>query len=302
MIAQACTRAGTGVCDEPLALVHRPAIEAVLHPWRQAHGADCLSDFAFANLYLFRAVHAYRLRPGPWPSVTGRTYDGARHVFPLFDLAQAPLPVLDDLLADQDCFFPVHGHMAGRLDPARWRIAAVDADGDYLYRAEQFRSYRGRLLQKKRSQMRQFLAAGTPRVRVLDGSTRAAAEAVLADWLRDKDRPDGDADAPACREALQLLDVLGLEGRVYEHDGRPAGFLVFQRLAEGVAVVRFAKGVRACPGVFAFMFHEFCTSLPALRWLNFEQDLGVPGFRQSKRSFQPARLLAKYRVSRQDGP
>ena len=32
-------------------------------------------------------------------------------------------------------------------------------------------------------------------------------------------------------------------------------------------------------------------------WLNFEQDLGIPGFRRSKMSYRPAALLSKLRLA-----
>ena len=35
---------------------------------------------------------------------------------------------------------------------------------------------------------------------------------------------------------------------------------------------------------------------PRATWLNFEQDMGMAGFRQSKLSYQPAALLPKYRL------
>jgi hypothetical protein len=34
----------------------------------------------------------------------------------------------------------------------------------------------------------------------------------------------------------------------------------------------------------------------ALAWLNFEQDLGLPNFRRTKMSYQPAALLPKFRA------
>ena len=46
------------------------------------------------------------------------------------------------------------------------------------------------------------------------------------------------------------------------------------------------------------MFHHFCTHFDGpVHWLNFEQDMGLPNFRRTKLSYQPAELLAKFRVS-----
>ena len=77
----------------------------------------------------------------------------------------------------------------------------------------------------------------------------------------------------------------------------------FSRLAPGVFAVRFAKG-RACfVGLVPFMFQHFCVAAPeTVSWLNFEQDLGRPNFRQTKQSYKPARLLPKWRLWPADAP
>jgi hypothetical protein len=45
------------------------------------------------------------------------------------------------------------------------------------------------------------------------------------------------------------------------------------------------------------MFQHHARSDPGVRWLNFEQDLGLANFRQTKLSYQPAALLDKHRVN-----
>jgi hypothetical protein len=49
------------------------------------------------------------------------------------------------------------------------------------------------------------------------------------------------------------------------------------------------------------MFQHFCRHFGRpVRWLNFEQDMGLPGFRRSKRSYGPAGLISKLRVALRD--
>ena len=44
------------------------------------------------------------------------------------------------------------------------------------------------------------------------------------------------------------------------------------------------------------MFQHFCTAMPEVQWLNFEQDLGLANFRRTKLSYQPSALIPKFRV------
>lgn len=120
---------------------------------------------------------------------------------------------------------------------------------------------------------------------------------VLAQWMADKEKGEGEADEAACREALQCSQRFGFESAVYYAQGQPIGFLIAQSLALTVAAMRFAKGIASRKGIYQYMFHHYCVSHADLAWVNFEQDLGLANFRQTKRSYQPCALLNKFRVA-----
>jgi len=281
----------------PLELAQHAAIDAALARCVPERDEHCLSDAAFSNLYLFRQPHAYRFHDGAYPHVSGRTYDGTTHALPLFSPAAAPAAALEALLRAHGCLYPLSGGQLARLDPARFAWQAARDDADYLYPADNFRHYRGTLLGKKRNLMRQFLAAHAVTARPYTPALAAEALAVQAQWLRDKDKREGEADDAACAEALHLSAALGLQGFLYEVGGQPAGFVLAQRIRPGVYVMRFAKGLDRFKGIYQYMFHHFCAAgVPDAAWLNFEQDMGLENFRRTKLSYQPAALLPKYRV------
>lgn len=281
----------------PLEIALAGEIDAGLAGLREQLGKDCLSDYAFSNLFLFRDAHTYRYLPGPHPCVAGVTYDGIRHLLPLFDLRSVALPVLRKLLAGRDCFYPVAAHVAGALDAERFTLTASPDDGDYLYPADNFRHYRGERLRKKRNLMQQLQDSCEVQAHPLNPARLGDAFAVLARWMADKEKGVGEADEAACRNALQLSAQFGFDSTVYYAHGEPVGFLVAQALSRTVAVMRFAKGVDARKGIYQYMFHHYCRSHPELAWVNFEQDLGLANFRQTKRSYQPCALLDKFRVA-----
>jgi uncharacterized protein len=166
-----------------------------------------------------------------------------------------------------------------------------------VYPAEQFRRYRGRVLQKKANLMAQLRAAHALRVEPYGPHLHQEALAVLQGWMRDKGKEPGEADEAACRDALSLAGELGLGGFLHWADGQPAGFVLAEELQPGAWVIRFAKGLVRFKGIAQYMFHHFAsrTDTP-VDWLNFEQDLGLPGFRQTKLSYRPALLLPKWRL------
>lgn len=281
----------------PLALAQRQRIEAALAGCLAGAGQDMLSDLVFSNLYLFRAAHDYRLVDGAWPVISGRTYDGSRHAIPLFDIHQASLPVLAQLLAQYDSLYPLSQQQVERLDNNVFEAVASPDDADYLYPADNFRFYRGTKLLKKRNLMKQFLSTHVVRSVPMDAAGIDDARAVLALWMTDKAKISGEADEKPCIEALAHLKEFGLQGFLHHADGEPAGFILGQEVRSGVFVMRFAKGLTRYKGIAQYMFHHFVTASPRpVHWLNFEQDMGLANFRRTKLSYQPTALIEKFRV------
>ena len=284
---------------EPITLALQPRIEAALDALRHGTGGQCLSDYAFSNLYLFREAHAYRFLPGDWPGVVGQTYDGTRHFMPLFDVAAAPSAVLADLIETHGCLYPVASAQAEALPAERFAAASSSDDADYLYDAVTLRDYAGRALAKKRNLVRQFLAQHAPHAVPFDAALAEAARTVLRGWMVHKG--EGEADARACLEAIEHAQRFGFEGFVHFVGPLPVAFLLVQGLQPGVFAVRFAKGLDSHVGVYPYMFQHFCRAFERpVHWLNFEQDMGLAGFRRSKRSYQPSALLPKWRVALRD--
>lgn len=285
---------------EALSLKHQAEIEQALALFKRGEGAQVLSDYSFANFYLFREAHQYRYAPGEWPCLTGVSYDGEAYLLPLFDVSQVPAQVLQDLQTSLNLpsavFFPLAESQVQTLSSAKWTWQAQRDDADYVYAAEQFRHYQGSVLQKKRNLVRQLLSAHEVRAQPCDASCLGAAQAVLADWMRAKGKAAGQADERPCLEALSLAEQLGLQGFFYTADGEPAGFVLAESLAPDVWVMRFAKGVDRFKGIYQHMFQHVCQATPQLNWLNFEQDLGLDKLRQTKLSYQPTQLLSKYRL------
>ncbi|MDB5818942.1 MAG: hypothetical protein JWQ11_2582 [Rhizobacter sp.] len=282
----------------PLTLDLQPEIDAALATLVEGSGEHCLSDHAFSNLYLFREAHDYRFRRGPLPCVSGQTYDGTRHLMPLFRLGDVPIEHLRERLIGHHCYYPVAPAHIEKLDRKRLTISESPDDADYLFTADTFRDYAGRPLAKKRNQMRSLLAAHDVRSESFGARHAGAAMDVLAGWMQHKGKEEGEADQRACLEAIRHAEAFGLTGFIHYAEAAAIGFVLAQRLQPGVFVMRFAKGLDSHKGIYQYMFHHFVRHhAEPVRWLNFEQDMGLAGFRRSKASYGPAEMLCKLRVS-----
>lgn len=283
---------------ETIQLGLQPRIDAMLAVLRDGSCEQCLSDHAFSNLHLFKVAHDYQFIDGEWPGIAGCAYDGTRHFMPLFVPTAAPPEHLATLIERHQCLYPVATRHATELLGNRFIATQSADDSDYLYRADTFLDYAGHRLAKKRNQVQQFLAAHVPWSRPFDVSLAEAVRSVLQGWLTHKGKVRGDADDDACLEAIDHAARFDFKGFVYFVDDLPIGFVLAQELQPGVFCMRFAKGLDSHVGIYPYMFQHFCRSFPRrVEWLNFEQDMGLPGFRRSKRSYQPTALLPKWRIA-----
>jgi hypothetical protein len=284
-----------------LTLALAPRIAPLLARRTEGLAERTPADLTFGNLWLFRREHQWRWHDGPWPCISGVTYDGQRLALPLFDLRHVSTDVVRALVAQHGALFPLCEREAEAVRDAGFELANHRNDADYVYRAQQFRSYRGRALRKKANLMAQLLAAHVVDVEPFGAHLREVALGVLDGWMQDKGKAPGDADEAACSDALSLAPELRLQGFLYRADGQPAGFLLAEPLQEGVWAIRFAKGLARFKGIARYMFHHFASSGSSgdgcgVEWLNFEQDLGLVNFRHTKMSYRPAFLLPKWRL------
>ena len=283
-----------------LDLAWRDAWAQRIQALQASAGEHALADLSADNLYLFRQAHGYQFVEGEWPVVIGHTYDGTSHAIPLFDVAKVPTQILVSLLHQHGCLYPLSASQKQAWEhahpglPVHW--ASVRDDADYVYTGESFETYDG--LHAKRNLVKQLLAVHTVQAQPYSLAVAADALLILQSWLADKQKQAGDADDLPCREALKLAPGWGWQGTVFWVGQQPAGFVLAELVQPGVWVMRFAKASTAFKGLPQYMFQHFCQdhATRAGRWLNFEQDLGLARFRQTKMSYRPSLLLAKYRA------
>jgi hypothetical protein len=276
----------------PLLFQHRDLLN---QRFSQVH--TFLSEYSFANLYLFRQAHDHRvITCGEEVFVSGRTYDGAHYVMPTRDVAAADIPLLSSVAAGHDVVFPVPEEWLGAFNDAS--ATFVDGDSDYIYTVEKMATFRGQKLHSKKNLLNQFLSLYTPRPRPLTRDLMADALHILEAWQEDVGGDRADTDYGPCREAFELYDELVLCGGIYYVGDEPAGFIIGEEINGRMFALHFAKGKRKFKGMYQYMFNHFAGILPAkYEFLNFEQDMGKLALRIAKSSYHPDRILKKFRIT-----
>lgn len=123
-------------------------------------------------------------------------------------------------------------------------------------------------------------------------------------WEKQKGIPRHETitELEAIQKLFSLVNKLTIYGLgVYIQD-RLIGFTTYHGLTKDFAAISFEKGDTTFPGIYSFLNHETAKHLKNLgfTYLNFEQDLGIPGLKKAKTIWRPIFFLKKYVVSRKD--
>jgi hypothetical protein len=270
------------------------ALRPLLHPLFQQL-PDGISEFTFANLYLFREAHRYRLARLADNNIviTGRDKDRPFFMLP-FGLPGED--ILKGLFADLTEMKCVSASQGQELQ-ARGYMLREDRDNfDYLYRRQDLAELSGRKFSQKRNHIKAFINNYDYRGEPLTEAHLPAALSILDQWRAQRDDP---ADFEAAREALEKSEDLQLCGGIYYVDNRPAVYSLGEELMQGRSfVIHFEKAVSGYKGLWQFVNQAFASILPdKYETVNREQDLGDEGLRAAKLSYKPTGFVMKYRAT-----
>ena len=193
-----------------------------------------------------------------------------------------------------------------RLDalyPGRFRFHNDRDYFDYVYDIHDLADLKGRKYQKKRNHLNRFRQEN-PRfeLTVITEENLAVVEALTQKWyaMRLEADPHGDfyMEQAALKKALKYRKELGLEGLILSTDSGPVAMTLGSFLTEDTFDVHFEKALDIADGAYPAINHGFANYLrekyPQLRYLNREDDMGLPGLRKAKESYCPHHLVEKY--------
>jgi hypothetical protein len=172
---------------------------------------------------------------------------------------------------------------------------------DYIYLAKDLAELKGKKFDGKRNRIRKFERECDHSYERLEKERVEDCRRLLLQWFEEKGNGDPymKAEKDAILEALALFEALGLVGGVVIVSGRVEAFTIGLRLSGDTAVIQIEIANPASPGLAQWINREFVRrEWMAYRFINREQDVGVPGLRSAKLSYQPDHFVKKYNLSK----
>lgn len=121
------------------------------------------------------------------------------------------------------------------------------------------------------------------------------------DGRLDRDE-ENDEELYGERQAIETVfanwDVLGATGGAIRIFNKIAAFSIGEMLNDDTAIIHYEKSDPAIRGLYQAINHEFVVhAWSHTTYINREEDMGIPGLRQSKESYNPHHYVEKFDVT-----
>jgi len=260
-----------------------------------------LSEYSFANAYLFRSVHRFNLIRAEELLLEGSMREGSSYLMPTRPPDTVWINRCLPLLPADSCFYPIPDAWLPVFDSNSFSWRSYRRQSDYIYAADNMAAMAGRHLSSKRNLIKQFFDSYRVHYEPLSIANSEAALQLISTWEQQHNKKESIDEAQVCKEAIALQQQLGLLGLLLYADGAAVGIAIGEPLTEEIFAIHFAKALHSYKGAYQYLFQltaEQVCSLwqPQGKWINLEQDLGIPTLARAKESYQPTMLATKWHV------
>jgi hypothetical protein len=171
---------------------------------------------------------------------------------------------------------------------------------DYVYRSEDLIRLAGRKYHAKKNRINKFSKKYNYEYVQMTKDLIPECIEVLRKWCEWREcekNPILQAEVEAVHEALYNFDILKLHGGVIFIKDAIEAFSMGEILNSQTAVIHIEKADPRIPELFTMINQKFCEmQWQNVPYINREQDLGVPGLRKAKLSYNPVYLMKKFRI------
>ena len=172
---------------------------------------------------------------------------------------------------------------------------------DYLYDADSLRNLTGKKYAKKRNHLKHFLSDYPDHEYLpLEKSVFSGCLSLVREWAGKKgvDLYDtSESDYLMIERIFKDWYKLDLRGGAIRINGKIVAFSVGSIGHKDTAYIHFEKADTDYDGLYvALCKYVASCAFPEVSFINREEDLGIPGLRQSKESYNPIGLVNKYKI------
>ena len=175
---------------------------------------------------------------------------------------------------------------------------------DYIYEIKTLAELKGRKNDGKRNHIKNFKKRHPNYAFIsLNKKDKEKALGLFEDWFsirkdsRHFPKLAYSSQRVALEKAFEYFDALKMAGGAVYIDNVIKGFIMGSALNKQTACAHFQYGHPSVRGIFQILLWEACNkTFKSQKYINLEQDLGIPGLRKAKTSYYPERMIKKFEI------
>ncbi len=202
-----------------------------------------------------------------------------------------------------DFMFITENYLGNHHELNQFYDAEKDYDAaDYIYVTQDLVDLKGKKLHKKKNLVAQFVRDNPGyQVASITKSDLSDCLSLMETWEAEKLSTSKYVrwELLSLRKAFDNFDVLNLCGLGIRVDGKLVAFALYTEHTSSMAIVHYEKFDRSIKGSAQAINWETAKHLLGkFRFINREDDMGDPGLRQAKESYDPISKLVTYKLTR----
>jgi len=192
-----------------------------------------------------------------------------------------------------------------QLPVQEFKIKCLRSHFDYIYSVQKLAELKGRKLDGKRNHIKKFKNRH-PDYKFLKLGSEDEKEALelFEQWFKIRQESRffpklaHEAQKKAIKNAFHYFKELELIGGKLIIDNQLAGFVLGSKVNPEMISLHFMYTHPHIQGISPTLLQEACQNLyQNFKYINLEQDLGIPGLRKSKLSYYPDIIEKKYEIT-----
>jgi hypothetical protein len=188
--------------------------------------------------------------------------------------------------------------------PGQLTFEADRPNFDYVYDAEELKELRGKKFHGKRNHLNFFLANYTYEYSGLTEENADEVMGFIRAFNERKDLPPEshewellDMEMQAMEDVVRNLRQVDYLTGAIRIDGKLEALSIGGFLGKKCVTVHVEKANIEYRGLYQAINNEFVKHMPDhIKLINREEDMGIPGLRKAKLSYNPVKMIEKYIV------
>ena len=175
---------------------------------------------------------------------------------------------------------------------------------DYVYDTNELIELKGKKFHRKKNHLNYFLNNYEYEYREMTEDMAPEAMNFIREFNERKNLEDPherellDMEEEAMKDVFINLDEVGYLTGVIFIDGKMQALSIGGRLGNKTVTVHVEKANIEYRGLYQAINNEFCKHMAKnVKRINREEDMGLPGLRKAKLSYNPVKLVEKYTVN-----